>query len=267
RERCEFETKVPEYLVADTKMIAKAALFGSTRGMYMRQDCSRRELLQLAVASVGAAMLLAPVRLVAEERSQTGPEGPFSLPDLPYPKDGLAPYISAETLHYHHDKHHATYVKKLNELVAGSKFADMSLEQIVKGSGDGALFNNAAQHWNHSFYWKCLSPHGGGEPSGSLADRLRKDFGTFDAFRKQFTEAAMGQFGSGWAWLVRKPDGTLVVEKTANADTPLHRGDRAILTCDVWEHAYYIDYRNERGKYVDSFWKVVNWQWAAENNA
>jgi superoxide dismutase, Fe-Mn family len=231
----------------------------------MKLQCSRRELLQVATVTIAGAALFAPRRSLAEEPPQATPPGPFKLPDLPYAQTALVPYISAETLHYHHDKHHAAYVKKLNELVQGTKYANLSLEEIIKTSGEGPLFNNAAQHWNHSFYWKCMSPHGGGEPTGALADRIRKNFGDFSTFKKHFSDAAMGQFGSGWAWLVRKPDGSLVVEKTPNAENPLTRGERPMLTCDVWEHAYYIDYRNERGKYVDGFWKVVNWEWVASN--
>ncbi len=232
----------------------------------MREHHSRREILQLAFASVAVATMLAWRRSRAEE-PQAVQQGPFKLPDLPYPKNALAPYTSAETLFYHHDKHHAAYFKKLNQLVLGTKYADMPLEEIIKVSGEGPLFNSAAQNWNHSFYWKSMSPHGGGEPSGPFADRIRKNFGGLAVSKKQFSGAAMGQFGSGWAWLVKKPDGALVVEKTPNTDTPISRGERPLLTCDVWEHAYYIDYRNERGKYVDGFWKVVNWEWVAANDA
>ena len=221
----------------------------------------------MALASAVFAALMSTRRAAADDVPSVTQQGPFKLPDLPYPKNALAPYISAETLHYHHDKHHAAYVKKLNELVQGSKYANMQLDEIITTSGEGPLFNNAAQHWNHSFYWKCMNPHGGAEPAGPLADRIRKNFGDFASFKKQFSEAAMGQFGSGWAWLVKKPDGTLAVVKTPNADTPLTRGDRPLLTCDVWEHAYYIDYRNERTKYVDGFWQVVNWEWVAGNDA
>ena len=232
----------------------------------MNQQCSRRELFGMAATLAVGASFLASKRSIAEEPPEV-PTGPFKLPELPYAKNALAPYISAETLHYHHDKHHAAYVKKLNELVHGTKYAGMSLEEVIKTSGEGPLFNNAAQDWNHSFYWKCMSPHAGGEPTGRLADRIKKNFGDFATFKKQFAEAAMGQFGSGWAWLVKQPDGSLVVEKTSNADLPLAHGGHALLTCDVWEHAYYIDYRNERAKYVDGFWQVVNWEWVASNDA
>jgi Fe-Mn family superoxide dismutase len=188
---------------------------------------------------------------------------PFRLPELPYGKAALAPYISAETLEYHHGKHHAAYVDKLNELLAGGPLAEKTLETIVREVGPGPIFNNAAQHWNHSFYWQCLSPRGGGEPSGRLADEIRRAFGDFAAFKKTFGEAALTVFGSGWAWLVRRADGTLAIVQTANADNPLLRDETALLTCDVWEHAYYIDYRNARARYVEAFWNVVNWEFAA----
>jgi len=186
------------------------------------------------------------------------------LPSLPWAKDALAPHISAETIEYHYGKHHAAYVANLNKLVAGTEFADLSLEEIVKKSS-GGIFNNSAQVWNHTFYWNCLSPKGGGEPSGALADAIKKDFGSFATFKEKLTNAAVTQFGSGWAWLVKNPNGSLAVEQTGNAATPLKDGKRALLTVDVWEHAYYIDYRNARPSYVEAFWKVVNWDFAAEN--
>jgi len=188
----------------------------------------------------------------------------FELPKLPYAKNALAPHISEETLEYHHGKHHAAYVAKLNELVANTKFATMPLEEIVKNS-DGAIFNNAGQHWNHSFYWNCMAPKAGGSPSGAVAAAIDRDLKGFEQFKKDFSEAAVGQFGSGWAWLVQKQDGKLAIEKTSNAENPLTRGVRPLLTCDVWEHAYYIDYRNARAKYVEAFWNVVNWQFIASN--
>lgn len=232
------------------------------------QLLSRRDVLGLGAVLVAAAGFLASNRAASGEVPPTPvTKGPFKLPELPYPKNALAPHISAETLHYHHDKHHAAYVNKLNELVAGTKFADQPLEQIITTSGPGPLFNNAAQHWNHSFYWKCLTPRGGGEPSGPLADGIKRSFGSFTAFKQQFSEAATSQFGSGWAWLVRNPDGSLVVQKTSNADLPLVHGGHALLTCDVWEHAYYIDYRNQRPKYVENFWPLVNWQFVSANYA
>lgn len=187
----------------------------------------------------------------------------FKLPDLPYAKDALAPYISAETLEFHHGKHHAAYLNRLNELIANTDNASASLEDIIRKAGPGVLFNQAAQHFNHSFYWNCLKPHGGGEPGGKLGDAIKQAFGGFEQFKKQFTDACVGQFGSGWAWLARKGDGSLAIYSTSNAETPLTRNDTPILTCDVWEHAYYIDYRNARPKYLEAFWKLVNWEHAA----
>jgi len=189
----------------------------------------------------------------------------FELPQLSYPKDALAPYISEETLEYHHGKHHAAYVKKLNELIAGTRFARMPLEEIIKTADAGPLFNNAAQHWNHSFYWNCLAPKAGGEPSGELANAIERNFKSFKEFVKEFSAAAIEEFGSGWAWLVQKKDGSLAIEKTSNAEDPLTRNERPLLTCDVWEHAYYIDYRNARAKYVEAFWNLVNWKFVAAN--
>jgi Fe-Mn family superoxide dismutase len=186
------------------------------------------------------------------------------LPELPYAKTALAPHISAETLEYHYGKHHATYVANLNKLIAGTEFVDLSLEDIVKKSS-GGIFNNSAQVWNHSFYWNCLSPKGGGEPSGALADAIAKNFTSFAAFKEKLTNAAITQFGSGWAWLVKNPDGSLAVEQTSNAATPLKDGKKPLLTVDVWEHAYYIDYRNARPKYLEAFWNLVNWDFAGAN--
>jgi len=188
----------------------------------------------------------------------------FELPKLPYPKDGLAPFLSGETLEFHHGKHHKAYVAKLNELVAGTKLEKAPLEEIVK-TADGALFNNAGQHFNHSFYWQCMKPKGGGEPTGKLADAIKKSLGGFEKFRKQFNEAADGLFGSGWAWLSQKPDGSLMIEKTVDAEVPIKLGRRPLLTCDVWEHAYYIDYRNNRPEYVEKFFDVINWEFVASN--
>lgn len=186
------------------------------------------------------------------------------LPALPYAKDALAPHISAETLEYHYGKHHATYVANLNKAIPGTEFENMSLEDIVK-KASGGIFNNAAQIWNHTFYWNSLAPKGGGEPSGALVDAIKKSFGSFAAFKEKFAAAAVGTFGSGWAWLVKNADGSLAIESTSNAGTPLKEGKRALLTCDVWEHAYYIDYRNARANYVEAFWKIVNWKFAEEN--
>ncbi len=186
------------------------------------------------------------------------------LPELPYAKNALAPHISAETLEFHYGKHHATYVANLNKLIAGTEFAELSLEGIVK-KASGGIFNNAAQVWNHSFYWNCLSPKGGGEPSGALADAIAKSFGSFAAFKEKLTNAAITQFGSGWAWLVKNADGSVAIEQTSNAGTPLKDGKHPLLTVDVWEHAYYIDYRNARPAYLEAFWKLVNWEFAGAN--
>jgi Fe-Mn family superoxide dismutase len=188
----------------------------------------------------------------------------FELPDLPYAKDALAPVISAETLDYHYGKHHAAYVANLNRLTEGTAHADASLEDVIRAA-DGGLFNNAAQVWNHSFYWKCMKPGGGGDPSGALAEAIQRDFGSADDFRREFKSAAGSQFGSGWAWLVKK-DGKLEIMTTANADLPLKHGIDALLTCDVWEHAYYIDFRNSRPNYLQAFLdKLVNWDFVASN--
>ena len=188
----------------------------------------------------------------------------FELPALPYPKDALAPHLSAETLDYHHDKHHATYVANLNKLIEGTEFASLSLEAIIK-KASGPLFNNAAQVWNHTFYFNGLSPKGGGAPSGAVAKAITTAFGSFAAFQEKFTAAAVGTFGSGWAWLVKKTDGSLAIVPTANAGNPLTDGATPLLTCDVWEHAYYVDYRNARPKYVAAFWNLVNWEAVAKN--
>ena len=186
----------------------------------------------------------------------------FELPALPYAKDALQPHISAETLDYHYGKHHQTYVTNLNNLVAGTPNEGKSLEDIIKSSS-GGLFNNAAQVWNHTFYWNCLSPNGGGEPSGALADAINKKWGSFASFKEEFSKCAITTFGSGWAWLVKNADGSLDLVSTSNAGTPMTEGKTALLTCDVWEHAYYIDYRNARPKYVEAFWNLVNWEFAA----
>jgi len=188
----------------------------------------------------------------------------FELPALPYPKDALTPHISAETLDYHHDKHHATYVANLNKLIEGSEYAAMSLEEIIK-KADGGLFNNAAQVWNHTFYFDCLSPNGGGEPTGAVAEAINGAFGSFAAFKEQFSATAVGTFGSGWGWLVKKADGSLAITSTSNAGNPMTDGDTPLLACDVWEHAYYVDYRNARPKYVEAFWSLVNWETVAKN--
>jgi len=186
------------------------------------------------------------------------------LPELPYPQNALSPHISAETLQYHYGKHHAAYVANLNRLIVGTEFENLPLEEIVKKAPAGPIFNNAAQVWNHTFYWNCLSPQGGGEPTGALSQEINKSFGSFGQFKEKFVAAATGLFGSGWAWLVRNADGSLAIEGTSNAATPLRDGKTALLTCDVWEHAYYIDYRNARPKFVEAFWNLVNWPFVAQ---
>jgi len=187
------------------------------------------------------------------------------LPELPYALDALEPHISKETLEYHYGKHHAAYVANLNKLIKGTDFENMKLEDIIRKSS-GGIFNNAAQVYNHTFYWFSLSPKGGGKPPTALLQALEKRCGSFDAFKKQFTETAMGTFGSGWAWLVQMRDGSLDIVSTGNAQTPLTQGGPTpLLTCDVWEHAYYIDYRNRRADYLDAFWNIVNWEFASRN--
>jgi len=186
----------------------------------------------------------------------------ITLPALPYARDALAPHISAETIDFHYGKHHQTYVDNLNKQIAGTEFESLDLEAIIRKS-QGGMFNNAAQVWNHTFYWNCLKPAGGGEPKGKLAEAINAAFGSFAAFKEQFTQTALTTFGSGWAWLVQRPDGTLALVSTSNAATPLTGNDTALLTCDVWEHAYYVDYRNARAKYVEAFWNLVNWDFVA----
>ncbi|WP_020406636.1 superoxide dismutase [Fe] [Hahella ganghwensis] len=188
----------------------------------------------------------------------------FELPELPYAKNALAPHISEETLEYHYGKHHKTYVDKLNGLVPGTEFEGKSLEDIIKSSS-GPVFNNAAQIWNHTFYWHCLSPNGGGAPTGAVADAINSAFGSFDEFKKQFTDKAINNFGSSWTWLVKNADGSLEITNTSNAGTPMTEGKTALLTVDLWEHAYYIDYRNARPAYMDAFWNLVNWDFVAKN--
>ncbi len=190
----------------------------------------------------------------------------FELPALPYAKDALAPHISVETLEYHYGKHHQTYVTNLNNLVPNTEFDGLSLEEIVKKSS-GGIFNNAAQVWNHTFYWNSLSPNGGGEPTGALANAINSTFGSFAKFKEEFTKTAITTFGSGWAWLVKNADDSLALVSTSNAGCPLTTGQTPILTCDVWEHAYYIDFRNARPAYLEAFWALVNWDFAAKNFA
>ena len=189
-----------------------------------------------------------------------------TLPPLPYALDALAPHISKETLEFHYGKHHQTYVTNLNNLIKGTEFESATLEEIVKKSSAG-IFNNAAQVWNHSFYWNGLKPNGGGTPTGALAEAINKKWTSFEEFKKAFQASALGNFGSGWTWLVKKADGSVDIANTSNAATPLTGNDRPLLTCDVWEHAYYIDYRNARAKYLENFWNLANWDFAAKNFA
>ncbi len=191
----------------------------------------------------------------------------FELPPLPYEKNALAPHISEETLDFHYGKHHNTYVVKLNGLIEGTEFANKTLEEIVKSS-EGGVFNNAAQIWNHTFYWNSLSPNGGGEPVDELAKAIDASFGSFAAFKEKFNEMAVNNFGSSWTWLVKNVDGSLEIVNTSNAATPLTDESKTpLLTCDLWEHAYYIDYRNARPSYLEAFWNLVNWDFAAKNFA
>mgnify|MGYP001221504616 CR=1 FL=1 len=191
----------------------------------------------------------------------------FELPPLPYPMDALQPHISKETLEYHYGKHHNAYVVKLNSLLEGKPEANKSLEEVIKTSS-GAVFNNAAQIWNHTFYWHCLSPNGGGAPTGPIAEAINKAFGSFEEFQAKFNDSAVNNFGSSWTWLVKKSDGSLAIVNTSNAGTPLTEADQTpLLTVDLWEHAYYIDYRNLRPKYLEGFWALVNWDFVNKNFA
>jgi Fe-Mn family superoxide dismutase len=188
----------------------------------------------------------------------------FELPALPYDKNALEPHISAETLDYHYGKHHQAYLNKLNELTEGTADANKSLEEIIKSSS-GGLFNQAAQVWNHTFYWHCLAPNGGGEPTGALAEAIDAKFGSFAKFKETFNANAIANFGSGWTWLIKTADGGVDIVNTSNADTPIAHGQTPLLTIDVWEHAYYIDYRNARPKYLENVWSVLNWDFVAQN--
>jgi len=187
------------------------------------------------------------------------------LPDLPYAKDALEPHISAETLDFHHGKHHQAYVTNLNNMIGGTEFENKSLEDIVKSAPAGGVFNNAAQVWNHTFYWNCMSPNGGSEPSGALADAIKAAFGSFADFKEKFSASCVGNFGSGWTWLVKNDDGSVEILNTSNAGSALTSGKTPLMTCDVWEHAYYVDYRNARPKYVEAFWNLVNWEFVSSN--
>lgn len=190
-----------------------------------------------------------------------------TLPDLPYDKSALEPHISAETLGFHHDKHHATYVANLNKLIGGTEFADMSLEDIVLKAPAGGVFNNAAQIWNHTFYFECMGPGAGGEPTGAVADAINAAFGSFADFKEKFSTSAATNFGSGWTWLVKNPDGSVEIVNTSNAGCPLTDGKTPLLTVDVWEHAYYIDKRNARPAYLESWWNLVNWDFVNQQLA
>ena len=189
-----------------------------------------------------------------------------TLPPLPYAKDALQPHMSAETLEYHYGKHHQAYVTNLNNLIKGTEFENLSLEEIIKKS-QGGVFNNSAQVWNHTFFWNCMTPNGGGAPTGPVADAINAKWGSFDKFKEEFQKSAVGNFGSGWTWLVQKPDGSVDIVNTSNAATPLTTENKALLTVDVWEHAYYIDYRNARPKFVEGWWNLVNWNFVNQNLA
>jgi superoxide dismutase, Fe-Mn family len=188
----------------------------------------------------------------------------FKLPELPYAMDALAPMISNETLEYHYGKHHQAYVNNLNNLTKDTDMANMSLEDIIM-TASGGIFNNAAQVWNHTFYWNCMTPKSSGAPTGKVAEAINKKFSSFEEFKKQFTQSAVTLFGSGWTWLAKNADGSLEIMNTGNAGLPMKDGKTALLTCDVWEHAYYIDYRNVRATYVENFWKLVNWDFVEKN--
>ncbi len=191
----------------------------------------------------------------------------IELPALPYARDALAPTISEETIDYHYGKHHQAYVTNLNNMIEGTDHANASLEDIIRNS-EGGVFNNAAQVWNHTFYWNSLSPNGGGEPTGALADAINAAFGSFEAFKEKFTASAVGNFGSGWTWLVKNASGDLEIVNTANAGTPITDASvTPLLTVDVWEHAYYVDYRNARPAYLAKFWELANWEFASANYA
>ena len=189
-----------------------------------------------------------------------------TLPALPYAMDALQPHISKETLEFHYGKHHQAYATNLNNLIKGTEFENATLEEIVKKSSAG-IFNNAAQVWNHTFYWNCMKPNGGGAPTGALAAAINAKWGSFDNFKAEFTKSCVSNFGSGWTWLVKRQDGSVDIVNTSNAATPLTGADKPLMTCDVWEHAYYIDYRNLRAKYVEIFWLLVNWDFVAKNFA
>ena len=231
------------------------ANFGHDRKALQFVACQRVDHLESYKATLNTHCSSATLR---------GDDMAFTLPELPYSPDALMPHMSAETLSFHHGKHHKAYVDNLNKLVPGTEFEGKSLEEIMK-KAQGPVFNNAAQIWNHTFFWHSLTPKGGGEPGGELATVLARDFGSFAAFKEKFADAAAKQFGSGWAWLVKRKDGKLDVVATSNAQNPLTDGHTPLLTLDVWEHAYYIDYRNRRPDFIAGFWSLVNWRFAEEN--
>ncbi len=187
------------------------------------------------------------------------------LPELPYEKNALEPYVSAETIDYHYGKHHNTYVTNLNKLILETRYEAMSLEEIIKKAEKSPIFNNAAQVWNHTFYWNCFKAGGGGKPNSTFVEAICSSFGSVEKFKEEFTQKAVTLFGSGWVWLIKKEDGSLSIEQTSNADNPMTSGSKPLLTCDVWEHAYYIDYRNARPKYLEAFWNIVNWEFMEKN--
>jgi Fe-Mn family superoxide dismutase len=223
----------------------------------------RRQFLAGTLAA-GTGIVLGSRKSAAEPQSQSKGDSkmPFEQPPLPFAKTALAPFLSEEQLHYHYDKHHAAYFKNLNGLVEGKPEAKLSLGELVVQASAGPVFNNAAQAWNHSFYWDCMMAHGGGQPKGDLAAAIKRDFGSYEDLKKQMSEQTVKVFGSGWGWLAADKQGKLDIMPLGNADTPLKHGKEPVLTIDVWEHAYYVDYRNERPKYVDGFWNVVNWDFA-----
>jgi Fe-Mn family superoxide dismutase len=224
----------------------------------------RRQFITGTLAA-GSSLVLGS-RLLADDPkpllSKGDPKMPFEQPPLPYAKSALAPFLSEEQLHFHYDKHHAAYFKNLNGLVEGKPEASLSLREVVVQVPAGPMFNNAAQAWNHSFYWDCMMPHGGGQPKGDLAAAIKRDFNSFEDFKKVMSDLTVKVFGSGWGWLATDKQGKLEIMSLGNADTPLKHGKEPVLTIDVWEHAYYVDYRNERPKYVDGFWNTVNWDFA-----
>jgi superoxide dismutase, Fe-Mn family len=218
---------------------------------------------------IGMALATGAFAAVCSRYAFAQASGPFSLPPLPYPEDALAPVISSTTIGFHYGKHHSAYVANLNKAIEGTELTGKSLEDIVKTTADdpkrAAIFNNAAQDWNHTFYWSSMRPNGGGQPTGAIVDRIGDAFGDYAKFRQEFVSAAVSQFGSGWAWLVQDQDKKLKVLKTANADTPMARGMNCLLTCDVWEHAYYLDYQNRRPDYVNAWLdKLANWEFASQ---